>query len=107
MIVEDGVFHADPHSGNVFYLSGNRIAIIDFGMIRRLTEERRDGLIRLLLGLVRQEPERVAGVMLDWTSDSIMDEGALIREIQAFVDQYHGVALKRLSLGTVCRCRLT
>lgn len=33
MIVEDGVFHADPHPGNVFYLPGNRIAFIDFGMI--------------------------------------------------------------------------
>ncbi|MFZ2949860.1 MAG: AarF/UbiB family protein, partial [Desulfuromonadaceae bacterium] len=54
MIVEDGFFHADPHSGNVFYLPGNRIAIIDFGMVGRLTEERRDQLIRLLLGLVRQ-----------------------------------------------------
>jgi ubiquinone biosynthesis protein len=36
MIVEDGFFHADPHSGNVFYLPGNRIAIIDFGMVGRL-----------------------------------------------------------------------
>jgi len=37
MVVEDGLFHADPHSGNVFYLPGNRIAIIDFGMVGRLT----------------------------------------------------------------------
>ena len=35
MIVEDGVFHADPHPGNVFYLPGNRIAFIDFGMVGR------------------------------------------------------------------------
>lgn len=36
MILEDGFFHADPHQGNVFYLSDNRIAFIDFGMIGRL-----------------------------------------------------------------------
>ena len=101
MIVEDGFFHADPHSGNVFYLPGNRIAIIDFGMVGRLAEERRDQLIRLLLGLVRQEPERVANVILDWTSDSPLDEETLILEIQTFVDQYHGVALKQLNLGTM------
>ena len=101
MILEDGFFHADPHAGNVFYLPGNRIAIIDFGMVGRLAEERRDQVIRLLLGVVRQEPERVVDVMLDWASDSTADEETLTREIEAFVDQYHGVALKRLSIGAL------
>ena len=101
MIVKDGYFHADPHPGNVFYLPSNRIAFIDFGMVGRLTEERRNQLIRLLLGLVKQEPARVADVMLDWTGDGAVDELGLIQEIQAFVDQYHGVPLKQLSLGNM------
>ena len=101
MIVEDGFFHADPHPGNVFYLPGNRIAFIDFGMVGRLTEERRDQLIRLLLGLVKHEPRRVADVMLDWTGDGAMDEDSLLLEIQTFVQQYHGVALKQLRLGAM------
>jgi len=101
MIIEDGFFHADPHPGNVFYLPGNRIAFIDFGMVGRLTEERRDQLIRLLLGLVEQEPARVADVLLDWTGDDAVDENGLILEIQTFVDQYHGVALKQLNLGAM------
>ena len=101
MIVEDGFFHADPHPGNVFYLPGNRIAFIDFGMVGRLTEERRDQMSRLLLGLVRHEPARVADVMLDWSDDGSADEDGLVLEIQAFVDQYHGVPLKQLSLGAM------
>ena len=101
MIVKDGYFHADPHPGNVFYLPGNRIAFIDFGMVGRLTEERRNQLIRLLLGLVRHEPARVADVMLDWTGDGTVDEVSLILEIQNFVDLYHGVPLKQLSLGNM------
>ncbi len=100
-IVEDGFFHADPHPGNVFYLPGNRIAFIDFGMVGRLTEERRNQLILLLLGLVKHEPQRVADVMLDWTGDAAVDEDGLMLEIQAFVDQYHGVALKQLKLGAM------
>ncbi|MBD3893876.1 AarF/UbiB family protein [Hydrogenophaga sp.] len=101
MIVEDGFFHADPHPGNVFYLPGNRIALIDFGMVGRLTEERRDQLTGLLLGLVEQEPRRVADVMLDWTGDGTLDEDGLLLEIQTFVQQYHGVALKQLRLGAM------
>ena len=101
MIVKDGFFHADPHPGNVFYLSGNRIAFIDFGMVGRLTEERRAQLARLLLGLAHHDPERVAEVMLDWTGNGAVDEVGLIREIQVFVDQYAGVPLKQLSLGAM------
>ncbi len=99
LIVEDGFFHADPHPGNVFFLPGNRIAFIDFGMVGRLTEERRDQMIRLLLGLVQHEPDRVADVLLDWSGESTVDEESMMLEIQSFVDQYHSVPLKQLSIG--------
>lgn len=100
MIVQDGLFHADPHPGNVFYLPGNRIAFIDFGMVGRLTQRRRDELLQLLLGLVERRPQAVADVLLDWTGDSPgTNLGQLETEIEAFVDQYHGVPLAQLSLG--------
>jgi ubiquinone biosynthesis protein len=101
MIVEDGFFHADPHPGNVFYLPGNRIAFIDFGMVGRLTEERREQLIRLLLGLVEHDPRQVLDVMLDWTGNGVQDEAGLTLEIQIFLDQYHGLPLKQLRLGSM------
>lgn len=105
MIVEDGLFHADPHPGNIFYLPSNRLAFIDFGMVGRLTEERRDQLARLLLGLVQHEHMRVADVLLDWTSGGGMggdiNEDALTSEIGTFVDQYLGVPLKQLKLGNM------
>ena len=101
MIVEDGFFHADPHPGNVFYLPGNRIAFIDFGMVGRLTEERREQMIQLLVGLVQHEPKRVLEVMLDWTGDGVQDEAGLTLEIETFLDQYHGVPLKQLRIGAM------
>ena len=100
MTVEDGLFHADPHPGNVFYLEGERIALIDFGMIGRLTSRRRDELLQLLLGLVERQPQTVADVLLDWAGDTYqLDMGALESEIEAFVDQYHGASLADLDLG--------
>lgn len=100
MIVEDGLFHADPHPGNVFYLPGNRIAFIDFGMVGRLTERRREELLQLLLGLVERQPQAVADVLLDWTGDEHgVNLSQLEAEIESFVDQYHGTPLAQLSLG--------
>lgn len=99
-IVEDGLFHADPHPGNVFYLPGNRIAFIDFGMVGRLSVRRREELLQLLLGLVERNPQTVADVLMDWTGDDHgVNLGTLETEIETFVDQYHGAPLAELNLG--------
>lgn len=99
-IVEDGLFHADPHPGNVFYLPGNRIAFVDFGMVGRLSVRRREELLQLLLGLVERNPQTVADVLLDWTGDDHgVNLSTLESEIEAFVDQYHGAPLSELNLG--------
>ncbi|WAK03527.1 ABC1 kinase family protein [Methylobacter sp. YRD-M1] len=98
MIMEDGFFHADPHPGNVFYLRDNKLAFIDFGMIGRLTEERREQVVSLLYGMVNHAPARVVEILEDWSDNPTVDEQALTVEIEAFVDQYSSLAVKDLSL---------
>lgn len=100
MMLEDGFFHADPHPGNVFYLPDNRIAIIDFGMVGRLSEERRYQVAVLLKHLVTRDSASVAEVLLDW-GDGTVDVEQLTAKIEGFLDQYHGVPLKQLRLGAV------
>lgn len=100
MVVEDGFFHADPHPGNVFYLDGNRVAFIDFGMVGRLSKRRRDELLNLLLGLVERNAQAVADLLLDWTGDEPgVHLETLESEIEAFLDQYHGAPLAEIHLG--------
>lgn len=101
MILDDGFFHADPHQGNVFYLSENRIAFIDFGMIGRLPEHRRYQVVNLLHGLVEQDAPSVVEVLLDWAGDVQVDTESLNLEIEGFVDQYHGIPLKDLKLSAM------
>lgn len=101
MILEDGFFHADPHPGNVYYLKGNRIAFIDFGMVGRLSAERRFQLTLLLHGLVSQDAARVAEVLLDWSGGIDIDTEILTNEIGTFVDQYRGIPLKQINFGAM------
>lgn len=98
MIMEDGFFHADPHPGNVFYLPDNKLAFIDFGMVGRLTEERREQVVGLLYGMVNHEPTKVAEILEDWSDNIYTDEEVLTVDIEAFVDQYSSLSLKDLSL---------
>jgi ubiquinone biosynthesis protein len=99
MILIDGYFHADPHPGNVFYLTGNRIGMIDFGMVGRLTLERRNQIVDLLASLAKRDDEAMLDVLLEWTGDAPVDETKLAADVGEFVFTYTNVPLKDLRLG--------
>ncbi|MDD3353256.1 AarF/UbiB family protein, partial [Zoogloea sp.] len=111
MMLESGFFHADPHPGNVFYLPDNRIAFIDFGMIGRLSPERRTQVAQLLHGLVSRNSELVVDILEDWsrsgegpTTDA---RNRLASEVDSFLDTYHGLPLAQLNLGRLLNDLLT
>jgi ubiquinone biosynthesis protein len=103
MILLDGFFHADPHPGNVFYLLDNRIVIIDFGMVGRLSPQRRAQVIDLLGGLARMAEEPMLEVLLDWAGDAYVDEQKLANDVNEMVFDYEGVPLKDIRVGNVIR----
>ena len=61
-IVIDGVFHADPHPGNVFVTDEGRLALIDLGMIGRLSPQMQERLLKLLLAISEGRGEEAADV---------------------------------------------
>ncbi len=99
MILEQGFFHADPHPGNVKYLPGNCIGLLDFGMVGRLSKERRHEVAELLHGLVQRDAAQVTRILLDWSSDSQAHPDRLEEDLGEFIDQYHGVPLEQLDLA--------
>ena len=102
MVLEDGFFHADPHPGNIFYLPDGRIGVIDFGMVGRVSEQRRFQIVQLLHGLVERESAPVADVLMEWGEGAgEVDEARLQADVGAFVDQYRGVPLKDLRMGVM------
>jgi ubiquinone biosynthesis protein len=103
MILLDGFFHADPHPGNVFYVPGNRIVIIDFGMVGRLSPQRRAQVIDLLGGLARMAEEPMMEVLMDWAGDAYVDEVKLAADVNEMVFDYEGVPLKDIRVGNVIR----
>ncbi|MCF7971844.1 MAG: ubiquinone biosynthesis protein UbiB [Methylococcaceae bacterium] len=100
MILADGFFHADPHPGNCFYLSDNRIAFIDFGMVGRLSEERREQVLQLLKGLIEKDSQRVMKILLQWSPNTIIhNQDSFSLDIDDFIDQYHDMPLKSLNMS--------
>ena len=101
MILVDGFFHADPHPGNVMYLPGNRIALIDFGMVGRLSPLRRSQILSLLAGVVRHDEESMLEVFLEWRGDDSVDEARLAHDLGELAFDYADTSLKDLRIGAL------
>ncbi len=101
-IIIDGFFHADPHHGNVFLTDEGRIALIDLGMVSRLSPSRQDQLLKLLLAVSEGNGDRAAALALQiGQPQPDLDEPGLRRDIQELVSGYQDVALEQLQVGRV------
>lgn len=101
MVLIDGFFHADPHPGNVFYLPGNRIAMIDCGMVGRLTIERRDEIADLLAALVSKDYDTLLEILIAWAGDVQVNETKLAADIDEFLLNYESASLKQIRFGNL------
>ena len=99
MVLIDGFFHADPHPGNVFYLQGSRLAIIDCGMVGRITSERRNQIADLLASLVSKDFDTMMGVLISWSGDVPVNNSKLEADLEEFLSNYENASLKQVRFG--------
>jgi len=101
MILVDGFFQADPHPGNLMCLPDNRVAMIDFGMVGRLSWSRRNQIVDLLAGFVRQDEKTMLEVLLDWRDDDAVNEARLAADLGELALDFSDVQLKDLKIGAL------
>ncbi len=63
-VLVDGIFHADPHPGNVFVTSDGRIALLDLGMVGRTTPSMQQHLLKILLAISEGKSDEAADVAI-------------------------------------------
>lgn len=98
----DGVFHADPHPGNVFLTEDGRLALIDLGMVGRIAPGLQETLLKLLLAVSEGRGEEVASLALRMgKTTAAFDEGELRRRVAALTVRYHGSTLAEIRVGRV------
>lgn len=81
---EEGLFHADPHPGNLFCLAGNRVGFIDFGMIGRLSSTRRSEVVQFIGAVIAGDGRGVRNVMIKWGGAPEGGQDALTADADAF-----------------------
>jgi predicted unusual protein kinase regulating ubiquinone biosynthesis (AarF/ABC1/UbiB family) len=63
MIFVDGVYHADPHPGNLLVGSNGELVLLDFGAVAQLSPQMREGIPEFLEGVIRRDTDRVIRAM--------------------------------------------
>ena len=88
-ITEGGVFHADPHPGNVLLLADNRLALLDFGSVGHLDAQQRIALQNLLLAVGRGNSAALRDALLDLVDRTDeLDEYQLERGLGQFIARH-------------------
>jgi predicted unusual protein kinase regulating ubiquinone biosynthesis (AarF/ABC1/UbiB family) len=101
-ILIDGVFHADPHPGNVLLTPDHRLGLVDLGMVGRVSPATQEQLVKLVLAIAEgrgDDAARVAIAISERRED--FDEASMQRAVATMVSRYQGVALKQLNVGRV------
>lgn len=101
MALEDGFFHADPHPGNFLILPGNRIAMLDYGMVGKLTRARQEQMVQIMKSVVMQEPEGCASVLASWADGIPVKFEQLTADIEDIITRYYGIALAELDAAAL------
>ncbi|MFZ5756552.1 MAG: ABC1 kinase family protein [Pseudomonadota bacterium] len=98
-IFEDGFFHADPHPGNIILLPGNRICLIDFGMVGKISALRREQLVRLIKSVIMQDANLGASVLLEWADGIEINLPQLVSDLEDLMSQYYGLKLAEVDIA--------
>ncbi len=101
-IFEIGFFHGDPHPGNIFILRDGRVALIDFGIVGKLDEEKKYYLINLITGIIKGRVDKIIFTLKLMNSiDKNTNIEELRDDIENIIEIYKGLPLKNIKIGEV------
>jgi ubiquinone biosynthesis protein len=99
-VMVDGLFHADPHPGNVFLTSDNKIALLDLGMIGRTTPEMQEQLVKMLVALSEGKSDSAGDLAIQISEPTDeFDEKEFRRNLAAIVSEQKDNVLRQMDVG--------
>ncbi len=102
MSFEYGVFHGDPHPGNLRIRPDGSICLLDFGMVGMLDDDTRERLVDLFVAVAQQDVDTLVKVVLILGQPAREVDYPLLRiDMRDFVSNYYGVELERLHVGAM------
>jgi ubiquinone biosynthesis protein len=98
----DGLFHGDPHPGNLLVTDAGEIAFIDFGLVGRVSREAQDRMLMLLLALSLRDADTLARLIIRLgESETRIEVAALRTQVARLLDRYLGLTVSEVNTASV------
>lgn len=88
MILVHGLFHADPHPGNLRAMPGGRLGLLDFGMVGHVSPRRRTELVGFVQSLVSGDAQRMGEVLATWTEGAEVSNARIIQGAERLIARH-------------------
>ncbi|MCO6523269.1 MAG: phosphotransferase [Snodgrassella sp.] len=101
MILQHGLFHADPHPGNILVRNDGRITLIDFGLIGRLSQQRHQEIITLIHALLERDQFALQYVLSNWAQGEPLNEDQLGSTVLEMLLNYEQLNSSQLRISQI------
>lgn len=103
-IFVSGVFHGDPHPGNVLALADGSIGLLDLGNVPTLTPRTRELVLSMFLSLHRQDSASFSDALSDLAgADDTVDRRSFVRDVDRILHEYQTASATEGRIGRVLR----
>jgi ubiquinone biosynthesis protein len=102
-LMEFGLFHADPHSGNTIVMFDGRVSLVDFGITGYLDDETMHQIAFLFLGYAEHDYDMVMDALLGagLIDEETMDLKNFRRDLKDMSESFYGRSLQTISVRDV------
>jgi ubiquinone biosynthesis protein len=98
----DGLFHGDPHPGNLLVTENGDVAFIDFGLVGRVSREAQDRILMLLLALSLRDADTLSRLIVRLgESDARIELGPFRAQVGRLMDRYVGLTVGEVNTAQV------
>ncbi len=95
----DGLFHADPHPGNILILKDGRIALIDFGIIGQFDQRLKESTLEIFRSIISNDYETAAEVLLSMSQDPGLNREAFEADLKHAFEQMQYTSVQDIQLS--------
>ncbi|MFA6217833.1 MAG: AarF/UbiB family protein [Candidatus Omnitrophota bacterium] len=99
-IFSDGLFHGDPHPGNIFILPDGRVSFVDFGVVGRIDDEAKFASAHLFIAAAEKDADEMLKIMRESMGMNSSNEPKIKLSLQQVLDKYYGITLAEFSVNS-------
>jgi ubiquinone biosynthesis protein len=95
MIFTDGIYHADPHPGNILVQPDGSIVFVDFGAVAKLSNEMKNGILQFFQGVLKRDNDQISAALQQMGLIALHEDG---QHVEQLVDYIYSRFLKQMNV---------